>query len=118
MEDSDMATMIAYLQDGALPEEDKQLHRIVLGSEQFEVIEGVLYHKNPALPGGWCVVAPKKFHAALMTEAHQGCFAGHLAGKVYDQLRRHIWWKGMKNDINTFCKACIVCASQKGRKTL
>ena len=65
------------------------------------------------------MVAPKKFRAALMKEAHQGRFAGHLAGKkVYDRLRRHIWWKGMKNDVSTFCKACLVCASRKGgRKT-
>ena len=86
MEDADMATMIAYLQDGTLPEGDKQSCSIVLGSEQFEVIEGVLYHEKPAFPGHWCVVAPKKFCAALMKDAHQGRFAGHLAGeKVYDQ---------------------------------
>ena len=118
-EDADMAAMTVYLQYGTLPDEEKLSRRIVLESKQYEVIEGVLYHENPAFPGRWCVVVPKDFRTALLEEAHQGRFAGHLAEKkVYDRMRRHLWWRGMKNDEVTFCKACLVCATRKGgRKT-
>ena len=119
LEDADMAAMIAYLQDGTLPDEEKSSRRIILEGKQFDVVDGILYHENPTLPGRWCIVAPKKFRSTLLEEAHRGRFAGHLAGKkVYDRQRRHVWWRGMKNDAHAFCKACLVCASQKGsRKT-
>ena len=56
---------------------------------------------------------------ALLEEAYQGCFAGHLAGKkVYDRLSCHFWWKGMKKEGYSYRRACLVCASRKGgRKT-
>ena len=25
-----------------------------------------------------------------------------------------VWWRDMKNDITTFCKTCLACASRKG----
>ena len=37
--------------------------------------------------------------------------AGHFsAKKVYDRLRRHYWWKGMRADVYHFCRKCLVCA--------
>ncbi len=82
-------------------------------------MDGVLYHEYPAFPDRWCVVVPSKLRALLLEEAHKGQFAGHLSDKkVYDRLRRHVWWRGMKNDVTAFCRACLVCASRKGgRKT-
>ena len=52
---------------------------------------------------------------SLLEEAHKDRFAGHLSDrKVYNHLRCRMWWKGMKNDVVAFCRACLVCASQKG----
>ena len=31
-----------------------------------------------------------------------------------DRLRCHLWWRGTKNVVNSFCKSCLVCASRKG----
>ncbi len=83
------------------------------------MVDGVLYHENPAFPDRWCVVVLSKLRALLLEEAHKGQFAGHLSDKkVYDCLRRHVWWRGMKNDVTASCRACRVCASRKGgRKT-
>ena len=117
MED-DLSTMISYLREGSLPEEERKT-RIVLESKHFEVVEDVLYHESPAFPGHWCVVVPTKLRVPLLEEAHKGRFAGHLSDrKVYDRLRRRVWWKGMKSNVVAFCRACLVCASRKGgRKT-
>ena len=58
------------------------------------MVDGVLYRENPVSSGRWCVVVPKEFRVALLEEAHQGHFAGHLAAKkVYDRLRRLVWWR-------------------------
>ena len=54
LEDLDLATMMMYLQDGTLPEEEKQARKIVIESKQFELVEGVLYHENSAFPDRWC----------------------------------------------------------------
>ena len=42
--DSEMAQMLAYLQDRKLPEESKMARQIVHESKQFTVINEVLYH--------------------------------------------------------------------------
>ena len=90
-EDADTAAMLVYLQSAALPNEDKLSCRLVLESKQFETVADVLYHENATVPGRWCLVVLKKFCTVLLEEAHQGCFARHLAEKVYDRFRRHYW---------------------------
>ena len=81
--------IVAILQKGMLPDEGKEARRIVLESKNFEVVDGVF---DPVSSGHWCVVVPKEFHVALLEEAHQGHFAGHLdEKKVYDRLRRLVW---------------------------
>ena len=66
-------------------------------------------------PGRSCVIVPPTLRVALLEEAHQGRFAGHLAQKkVYDRLRHYVWWCGMKMDIHDYCKSCLVCVSRKG----
>ena len=49
--DPEMASMLAYLVNGILPEDDKVSRRLVLESKQFEVTDGVLYHENSVVPG-------------------------------------------------------------------
>jgi len=40
----DYVHLIAYLTDGALPDDDKLAKKLVLEAEQFALIDGVLYH--------------------------------------------------------------------------
>ena len=113
--DEELAVMLAYLTDGKLPEDDKIAQRIVLESKQFFLMEGVLHREEPQFPGRHCVVIPASLRADLLTQAHQGRFAGHLAEKkVYDRLRRYVWWRGMRGDIHDHCRSCLVCVSRKG----
>ena len=92
-EDPDLAPMLNYLTDGSLPSDEKTARKVLLESKQFDLLDGVLHHENPAFPGRLCVVVPKQLHTNLLEETHAGRFAGHLAEKkVYDRLRRYVWW--------------------------
>ena len=79
MEDDDLSTMISYLREGRLREEECKTRFIVLEGKHFEVVENVLYHESPAFPGLWCVVVPTKLRVSLLEEAHKGRFADHLS---------------------------------------
>lgn len=117
--DTTCKVMIRYLLNHELPDDASTARRLVAESKQFEMIDGVLHFENPAFPGRWCIVVPEKLREDVLEEAHGGCFAAHFAErKVYDRLRRNVWWKGMKADVRRFCRGCLVCASRKGaRKT-
>lgn len=102
--DPELAAMLRYLQDGTLPEDEKSAKRIVAESKQDDVIDGVLHFENSAFPNRWCLVVPLQLRSDLLHEAHAGCFAAHFAEKkVYDRLRRGVWWKGMKADVRRHC---------------
>ena len=114
-EDPELVVLCDYLERGVLPPGEEMAKKVVLESERYEVIQEVLHFEPIACPGRLCVVVPKGLRPTLLQEAHAGCFAGHFAAKkVYDRLRRYYWWKGMRADVQRFCRGCLVCASRKG----
>ncbi len=116
-EDEELALMIDYLCDGKIPEDEVVARKVVLQSSRYEVLDGILQFENPTNPGQLCVVVPKSLQQEFMEEAHCSCFGGHLSErKVYSRLRRYVWWRGMRKDIRTFCRGCLVCASRKGTR--
>lgn len=113
--DTTLTSMFEYLERGVLPSDEKFAKRLVMESSRYEVIQGVLYYEPDFKPGNLCVVVPENLRPTLLKEAHAGCFAGHFAfKKVYDRLRRNYWWKGMRGDVDRFCRSCLECASRKG----
>ncbi len=113
--DPELLDLCRYLEADVLPTDEKRAKRIVLESDRFELIHGVLHYEPPTSIGRLCVVVPRSDRDNLLQEGHASCFAGHFsAKKVYDRLRRHYWWKGMRADVYHFCRKCLVCASRKG----
>ena len=46
----------------------------------------------------------------VLHEFHHSRFARHPGGnKMYQDLRRQYWWKGMKADVTGFVARCLVC---------
>lgn len=113
--DPDFQVMIAYIKDGTPPTYNKQARRAVLERPHFDLVNGILCHKNPHFPGSWCAAVPRETHKGLMQEAHSGKFSGHFSErKIYDLLRRGYWWPGVRTDIRAYCRACLVCATKHG----
>ena len=52
---------------------------------QYDLVDNVLHHKNPANRGSWREVVLSELQSELLQEAHRGKFAGHFAEKrIYE----------------------------------
>ena len=115
LQDIDLASYIEYLERNLLPPDECDARKVVLGSKQYEMIDGILHYENPLHPGRWCVVVPTVLRQQLLEEAHAGAFSGHFSEKkVYDKILRRYWWYGIRADVRRFCRSCLNCATRKG----
>ena len=46
-QDEELVPILRFLEDGIVPSDDRCVKRLALEKSSFEVIDGVLYHKNP-----------------------------------------------------------------------
>ena len=114
-QDEELAPIFRYLEEGILPGDDRYAKRLALEKSRFEVIDGVLYHENPDVPGVWRIAVPRALREILLKESHSGKFAGHFAErKLYATLRTKYWWDKMRSDVRKHCRSCLTCASRKG----
>ena len=84
---------------------------------KFEIQDGVLYHleRDKTLR----IVVPTDSRKELFDDAHSGMFGAHLrSAKIHSQLGQHYWWLSMRADINSWARACAICASRQIGKPL
>ena len=76
----------------------------------FSVKEaGNLYFQNRL-----CVPDDKELKKKLLFEAHNTVFTMHPGGnKMYQDLKQHYWWKGMKRDVTQYVSKCLTCQQVK-----
>ena len=75
----------------------------------FTIRDNCLYFKNRLCVPNW-----DELRKSILTEAHSSQFAMHPgATKMYQNLRRHYWWSGMKRDVTAFVAQCLVCQQVK-----
>ena len=58
------------------------------------------------------VIVPQSLRNLVMAENHSGPCSGHFAG--YHMLVRHWYWKGMYEDIMSYCCNCPQCVFVSG----
>ena len=113
--DPDLQQIIALIECGKLPADEKLARKLVLEQDQYDIIDGILHHENPANPGYWRIVVPKSLQQNVLEEAHSGRFAGHFAERrVYDTLKKSYWWKGMRAAVRRHCRSHLICSTRKG----
>ena len=62
----------------------------------------------------WCVPNDPDLRSRILREAHSSCFSIHLStDKLYQDLRRAFWWKGMKKDVANFVAKRLTCQKVK-----
>ena len=108
--DPTLLQIITYLESGDLPDCDKQAREITLSTPLYSMVDGILYRVLP--DKSLRFVPPVVDRMKLFHEAHAGVFGAHLKGaKIHSQLYKHYWWPGMRSDITTWCRACLIGAS-------
>lgn len=114
-DDPELSVILKCIREGVVPEDQTLARRLAAESLQYDIIDGILHHENPAKPGEWRIVIPTALRQELLQEMHGGKFSGHFASrKTYCTMRKRFWWKGMCGDVERFCKSCIECVSRKG----
>ena len=75
-QDPEFLAMFQYIEDGVLPDNDKQAKQIML---EFAIVEGVLYYEKTDVPGALRIAVPKCMRQTVLEEAHSKNFSGHFA---------------------------------------
>ena len=61
-----------------------------------------------------CVPEIDELKREIMKEAHSSTYAMHPGStKMYNTLREHYWWKGMKKEIADFVSRYLTCQQVK-----
>ena len=59
-------------------------------------------------------LVPTSCRGEVLKEFHHSHLAVHPDGtKMYQDLRRQYWWKGMKLSITEFVSSCLTCQQVK-----
>ena len=61
-----------------------------------------------------CVPEYDELKRDIMEEAHSSAYAMHPGStKMYNTLKEHYWWNGMKKEIASFVSRCLTCQQVK-----
>ncbi len=78
--DPELLDLCRYLEADVLPTDEKRAKRIVLESDRFELIHGVLHYEPPTSIGRLCVVVPRSDRDRCMIACE-----GTIGGRVCEQ---------------------------------
>jgi len=81
------------------------------GPEFREDEKGVVWFKNRI-----CVPANSALRKEILSEAHDSKYCLHPGGsKMYQDVKKHYWWKNMKADIARHVAECDICNRVKAK---
>lgn len=76
--------------------------------------EGLLYWGEGKNPQQWKVVVPQPLRKEVLEECHSSIWAGHPGiERTFSIIKQKYFWPSMKDDVETFVKACHSCATRK-----
>ena len=109
-QDEELVEVIRFLETGVLPSDEKRAKLLALTESQHVTEDDILY--NVEKDGTLRIVPPLKSREELFKQMHGGVFGGHLRdGKVFSELQRHYWCRGMRADITKWSHGCLTCAT-------
>ena len=109
--DSELETIMRYLEEGELPDDDQQARLLVLSKPNCTLVDGVLFRIKPDKT--LCLVLPERDRKELWEQSNSGCYGGYLqCAKSHGQLAKHYWWPRIRTDITEWCRSCMVCATR------
>jgi len=93
--DPELAKIMQKAEEGAIPD--------------FSISDGILRFRNCL-----CVANHPELRKELLQESHNSTFSTHPGStKMYQDLKTHYWWPGMKRDIAEYVARCLTCQQVK-----
>ncbi|XP_050207912.1 uncharacterized protein LOC126657290 [Mercurialis annua] len=107
--DSWMQPIVAYLNDGTVPEGRAEAAKLVRISAAYSMIEGTLYRTSVTHPWSKCISVEEG--AYVLKEIHEGDCGAHegAASLSRKALLTGYYWPTMKKDAETMVKKCDKC---------
>ena len=118
--DDECSNVIHYLETGELMDPNNPLPEWSKAIELFDVRNGILCRDYfPASEKRrqdriTQVVLPPSLRKDVMHEYHDQRTAGHFAfQRTFLNIQKKYYWPNMSQEIQDYCKSCIVCAKNK-----
>uniref|UniRef100_A0A0G4HP31 Chromo domain-containing protein n=1 Tax=Chromera velia CCMP2878 TaxID=1169474 RepID=A0A0G4HP31_9ALVE len=118
-EDSTLNSVIQFLMDGSLPDDQAELSRVYSMAASYALHEGLLVRLLPPLnkhtKGFWTLtVVPRALRAEILADHHGHLCAGHggirsMLAKVTDKF----FWPTVTADVENYVKSCKTCQQRK-----
>jgi hypothetical protein len=116
----DFKPIFAYLEEGILPDNDKDARKLVIQSEFYNIIDGRLYHTYIPRDPGISKIKPTIHQLCIPRALRQEIVDGfhtnnaHLAfDRLYATVRTRYYWASLHSDLYKFVKSCVDCQASK-----
>jgi hypothetical protein len=120
LQDPEFAAVISYLKTKSLPEDAREASRIRILASSFIVNDDLLYHvwtptnTSHRLDVRKQLAVPSQLRQEVMIQYHDSYAGGHLgAHKTFTKIRDRLWWNTLFQDVELYCKSCLVCQRRK-----
>ena len=118
--DSDLQSILSYLQDGSLPDSQKEARTILLEAGDYLLLNGLLLHsrirksRRAKLMNPCQIVLPKCLYQTVLKIYHESSLGSHGGiNDTLDKVREYYFFKGMSSIIADFVKSCDCCQKRK-----
>ncbi|CAC5362588.1 unnamed protein product [Mytilus coruscus] len=121
----DFEDIYAYLNDGTLPENNKLARKVNIESQQYSLLNGILYHwyqRRTKKPDEQArqhqqLALPRVLRNDALLAYHDSQSGGaHLVTKrVYEALKLEYYWPKMHQQVNDYVRSCDRCQRIKTR---
>ncbi|XP_057950823.1 uncharacterized protein LOC131145624 [Malania oleifera] len=100
------ASLFLYLQDGSLPEDNKEALKVRRKAARYTLMGWELYRRSLTLPYLRCLSNEEGEY--ILREIHEGVCRNHLANRalVHKAMRQGFYWPTMKKDAVELVKRC------------
>jgi len=119
-ESKDLQPILDWLKHGILPQSDKEARQLILRSEHFQIIDGVLYHLhfprskrlNEIKPILHQLCVPDVLREELLIAYHDN--NAHIGReRLYDTLKQKYYFPQMYSSVIEYVGACDNCQRKK-----
>ena len=116
----DFHDMSEYIESGSLPDDDIGARRVVIESEHYTIVDGILYHLHTPRMKNRHKVTPVVQQLCLprtlrdeVTKAYHDNNAHIGFDKLYETVRGKYFWPRMYADLSEYVKSCRDCQETK-----